>query len=94
MGQIQKEETSTPLWIPANAESTHIFLFKQRVEDKYKVLLPNYGALYQWSIKNIGLFWQEVWDYTGIVASRNPHLVSCILSLQSSACSLTVAGAG
>ena len=29
----------------------------------------NYEDLWQWSVKNIGAFWGEVWQYTGMVSS-------------------------
>jgi acetoacetyl-CoA synthetase len=80
MNPKQMEDT-TPLWTPSNPESTQMFLFKQAVEGRYNVTLSDYHALHQWSIKNTSLFWQEIWDYTGIVASTSPHSVQYILSL-------------
>lgn len=40
----------------------------QRVNVKYNLKLKTYPDLYQWSIDNIGLFWGDVWDFTGTVA--------------------------
>lgn len=66
------------LWKPANPESTRIFDFKKSLESKYGVQLKSYQELYQWSISNINPFWEEVWHFTGVKASRAFTKVSLI----------------
>jgi len=44
--------------------------FKQLISEKYGLNLHSYQELHHWSINNIADFWQEVWRYTGITASR------------------------
>lgn len=43
--------------------------FTRIIEGKYGVRLPDYEALRQWTIQNLSAFWEEVWYFTGTVAS-------------------------
>lgn len=43
--------------------------FKTIIEEKHGVQLPNYEALRQWTIQNLNSFWEDVWYFTGVVAS-------------------------
>ena len=58
------------LWRHTNPQSTEMWRFKVRVETKYGLLVDSYEDLRQWSIANISSFWEEVWDFTGIVAAK------------------------
>ncbi|MCJ1281472.1 hypothetical protein MMC26_000792 [Xylographa opegraphella] len=58
------------LWRHPDPGATSITQFMTRIETTYDVNLPDYEALRQWSISNLGLFWSEVWDFTGVVASK------------------------
>ena len=57
------------LWKHTDPTSTRMFQFKRLIENKYKLEFREYEDLRQWSIANIGKFWEEVWHFTGIRAS-------------------------
>ena len=57
------------LWKHADPTSTRMFEFKRLVERKYRLEFGEYEDLRQWSITNIGSFWEEVWRFTGVRAS-------------------------
>ncbi|KAL6721604.1 hypothetical protein ACLMJK_000708 [Lecanora helva] len=65
-------ETHRPklLWKHRDPESTRISQFKKSLEEKHGIVFEDYRSLYQWSISNINQFWEEVWHFTGIKASR------------------------
>lgn len=58
------------LWKHSDSESTGTFKFKSHVEEKYHVDLPEYEDLRQWSLNDLGNFWEEVWRFTQIQASK------------------------
>ena len=58
------------LWRHPNPQSTQMYRFKTLIEQKYNVTLPEYENLRQWSLDNLNSFWEEVWDFTQIVASK------------------------
>lgn len=71
------KKQSSILWQPSRAKIEHsqMFDFIQRVKQKYSLNSEDYETLRQWSVENPALFWKEVWDYTGIIASRNPETI-------------------
>lgn len=58
------------LWMHSNPTSTRTYEFKTRIENKYSQQFASYEQLRQWSISNISHFWEEVWDFTRIKASK------------------------
>ena len=71
-------ERSAPLWRPgaeriAQAELTK---FSDFVVERFpEIDLPTYEALHQWSITNTTDFWRCIWDYSGVIASRDSDVV-------------------
>ena len=63
------------LWEHPDPKSSRMFEFMQMLNDKYNAKVDSYRELHKWSIDNLAAFWGEVWDYTGIVASRPYRLV-------------------
>jgi acetoacetyl-CoA synthetase len=59
------------LWTHPDPQSSRMAGFMQDISRKYNVKLEGYEELYQWSINNIAEFWAEVWEFTGIVSSKN-----------------------
>lgn len=59
-----------PLWTHPDPTHTRLWEFKTHIEQKYGESFADYEALRQWSIKNIGPLWSEVWHFTGVVASE------------------------
>lgn len=58
------------LWKHKDPTSTRIFQFKNQLEVKYGVKLHDYEDLHSWSISHINQFWEEVWYFTGVKASK------------------------
>ena len=49
--------------------------FTRHVADTYGLNLPDYEALHQWSIDHPADFWQTVWDWCSVVASRRGNTI-------------------
>ncbi len=60
----------TELWRHENPTGTQMWKFLQHVNAKYGLSLNDYPSLYRWSVDNVAAFWEEVWDFTGIKASK------------------------
>ena len=39
------------------------------INKKYDVNLEDYHQLHEWSVQNYGLFWSEVWKFSGVISS-------------------------
>lgn len=63
----------TPLWIPSEERKSqaNITRFMEQVNTRHHLKINSYAELYQWSVENIPGFWAEVWDFTGIRASKH-----------------------
>ncbi|MEZ5475987.1 MAG: hypothetical protein R3E95_00305 [Thiolinea sp.] len=61
-----------PLWRPTSAqmEQTLIWRFMQFVADRHAISLPDYAALYAWSVAEKEAFWSAVWDFAGARRER------------------------
>ena len=53
-----------------------MYQYMQRVNSAHGLHLSTYPELYQWSIDNIDLFWQSVWDFVGVRAQGRATRVS------------------
>ncbi|GFY75890.1 acetoacetyl-CoA synthetase [Trichonephila inaurata madagascariensis] len=51
---------------------TELEKFKKIIEEKYNLKFETYWDLHSWSVTNFPNFWEEVWNYMGIVTSK-PH---------------------
>lgn len=53
-----------PVWTPdpTRAAGSQVARFARRISDRHGVDLPDYRALWQWSIDHLAEFWQEVRD--------------------------------
>ncbi|PJF16675.1 Acetyl-coenzyme A synthetase [Paramicrosporidium saccamoebae] len=70
-----------PLWLPQrDSKMEH---FRQAICERHGVQLKTYPDLHQWSINNLSLFWQHVWEFCDIVHSQpfeQVHLGTCSLT--------------
>lgn len=66
-----------PAWVPqpSTAARSQLAAFTHHVEQRHEVLLPDYDALWQWSIDHLPEFWSEIWDFFQIRASANASTV-------------------
>ena len=86
---MQNDMAAEPalLWKHANPQLTKMHEFLGVVNKKYNLKLVTYDDLYQWSVENTAKFWEEVWDFTGMVAETRFQkvdvsrraIVNCIL---------------
>lgn len=69
---------SHELWRHSNPENTQFYAFQQHVQQKYNNVGDSYQDLWQWSVDNPAAFWEEIWHYTGIRASKGYDKVPTI----------------
>jgi acetoacetyl-CoA synthetase len=62
------ESESVELWRHSDPQHTAMYRFKKLVAAKYKLDLPTYHDLWQWSVNEPASLWEEVWHFTGIKA--------------------------
>jgi acetoacetyl-CoA synthetase len=64
--------TTSKLWEPSPSRiaAAQITAFARRVEARHGVHLPDYAALWQWSIDRREDFWRAVWDEGGVIGTR------------------------
>ena len=60
------------LWQPSAeaVEGALVTQFAQQLSRKHRLELNNYPEFHDWSVENPEIFWPEVWDFCGVVASR------------------------
>jgi acetoacetyl-CoA synthetase len=65
---------STPpiLWQPSERaiEEAQVTQFARQVIRKHRLEVNTYPDFHRWTVDNPELFWSEVWDFCGVVASR------------------------
>ncbi len=62
----------TPLWIPSpeRVAGTQVMDFMRQVNAHHGLNLKNYKELHAWSIAHPDLFWDQVWDYCGVIGEK------------------------
>ena len=60
------------LWEPPaqRIAEANITAFARRMEEQHGVGLPDYAALWRWSIESPETFWREVWEDGGVIGKR------------------------
>ncbi|KAH7308063.1 hypothetical protein B0I35DRAFT_442765 [Stachybotrys elegans] len=58
------------LWRHPDPESTPLWRFLQHVNQRHGLQLDGYPALLRWSTQEVASFWDDVWHFVGIKASR------------------------
>ena len=51
------------IWVPNNYQSSNLFEFERFLEKKYDLSFSNYIELHEWSIKNLGSFWESISEF-------------------------------
>ena len=66
-----------PLWEPSEQtdESAQLTQFARQVVRKHRLDFNTYPEFYDWSIENPELFWSEVWEGCGVIASKKGSTV-------------------
>ncbi len=62
---------SNPLWQPSSEQKKNTLLtkFSNKIQTKYDLPNSEYLTLHQWSIDYPGVFWEEVWKDSKVIAS-------------------------
>ena len=63
---------NTIVWEPSSPENTHITRFMRKIEQQHGEQLPDYAALYTWSIQHPTIFWQTLCDYFALTFNTPP----------------------
>jgi len=65
------------LWQPSRDRiaQANITAFARRLEERHGVGLPDYSALWRWSIEQPEAFWREVWDDGGVIGLRGERVL-------------------
>ena len=63
------------LWRHPRAKEPELYTFQQYVTKKHRLNSSTYEDLWQWSVDHPADFWQEIWEYTGLKASKPPTSV-------------------
>jgi acetoacetyl-CoA synthetase len=67
------------LWRHAAPKTTPMWQFMQRVNERHGLQVNDYPGLYKWSMENTASFWEEVWHFVGITASKPfDEVCSCV----------------
>lgn len=69
---------ASELWRHADPASTPMWRFLRTVNHKHNLHLTGYPDLYKWSVDNVAQFWDEVWQFVGIVSSQPYTQVRCL----------------
>ncbi|MFJ4652847.1 acetoacetate--CoA ligase [Nocardia sp. NPDC088792] len=67
-----------PQWVPGEQDiaEAQVSYFARFVEKRTGVSVPDYQALWQWSVDDLAGFWGEVWDYFHLGARAGEVLAS------------------
>lgn len=65
-----------PLWTPAqnDVENSLIYKFMQEMGEKTNRSFKTYDDLWRWSVEEKEVFWDSVWDFTGIIGEKGDKL--------------------
>src|SRR5687767_1826135 len=70
---------STPpiLWQPSerSVEEAQVTQFARQAIRKHRLEFNTYAEFHRWTVDNPELFWAEVWDWCGVIASRKGNTV-------------------
>ncbi len=69
--------SQTCLWTPSTEQvaSSHVTLFRQRINQQFNLELADYEQLHAWSVSNSTDFWSEIWDYADILCETRGDVV-------------------
>jgi len=60
------------LWQPSEEQikNSNMYRFMKVINEKYHQNFSDFAPLYRWSIENIADFWETMWEFADIVASK------------------------
>jgi acetoacetyl-CoA synthetase len=65
----------TPLWTPSpeRIARSQVMAFMADVNRRHSLALRTYRDLHAWSITYPDLFWDLVWDFSGVIGEKGPR---------------------
>jgi acetoacetyl-CoA synthetase len=62
-----------PLWTPSEQriKSSNLKKYNEFLYQEYGVLFSDYHELHNWSVREIELFWESIWKFSGIKHSKS-----------------------
>ena len=74
-----QQENSVLLWQPRQEriESSQLYHFLKKINEKYAKDFQDFDALYDWSLSENATFWSEVWDFAELIGEKGqePYLI-------------------
>ncbi|HUK45659.1 MAG TPA: acetoacetate--CoA ligase [Gaiellaceae bacterium] len=63
---------TTPLWTPSEAvcESSRLAAYERWLGETRGLRFESYAELWAWSVDELGAFWESIWEFFGVRASR------------------------
>lgn len=63
-----------PQWVPTDMDVAHARItdFARWAERRTGLTFPDFRALWQWSVDDLGGFWRSVWDYFEVASASDP----------------------
>ena len=70
--------TALPLWTPSEErkKSTNLYEFIKHIESKTGESFADYHTFYLWSVDHQETFWDEFWDYAGIIGEKGSKVLT------------------
>ncbi|MHA1113740.1 MAG: acetoacetate--CoA ligase, partial [Alphaproteobacteria bacterium] len=67
-----------PIWTPSKERiaQCNLTAFMREAEKRHGVTLPDYDAVYNWSVDAPEDFWNLLWDFTGIVGEKGKTVIT------------------
>ena len=64
--------TVSPLWQASSEaiDNSNLSAYQRFIKGEHGVAFENYQQLHQWSVDNSEDFWESIWQFTGVIASR------------------------
>jgi acetoacetyl-CoA synthetase len=61
------------LWEGSTAfkQNSHLFHYKNWLSEKYHLDFDSYDTLWQWSVDNIAVFWESLWQYFNVTSHHD-----------------------
>ena len=69
--------SNTPLWQPDEQRiaASNMKRFMDFAEEETGKALPDYDALYHWSVDQKETFWSMLWDFCGVIGDKGERIL-------------------
>ena len=66
-----------PLWAPSRERvaASQVMAFLKQVNARHDLDLDGYPALHLWSVRHPSLFWDQVWDFCGVIGEKGERVL-------------------